>query len=214
MGGRTPYYAWMLFYCEIAMRLRVITVLLGILAASAMLAGQDRDAMVAEIAKGGEAIESLSCNFTQTRVMTMMDQKMVCTGCMKYIKGKLLRWEYLTPTAYLFILEDGKTTMQKDGQTISGNSGQNRVFREIARLMLDSVNGRCLTDEKLFKSTVSAQGNCYVAEMLPQRKEMKQMCSRIILTYDRKIGSVVKVQMLEQSGDSTIIEFKDFSINR
>lgn len=83
---------------------------------------------------------------------------------------------------------------------------QNKMFKEIARIMMNSVLGKCLTDKKDFKVSLLNQDNSYIATLVPQKKEMKQMFAKIVLHYNRESSMIVKVDMYEKNGDNTIIE--------
>ena len=90
---------------------------------------------------------------------------------------------------------------------------KNKMFKEIARIMMNSVLGKVLTDKKDFKSSVTKKGQYYIVTLLPQKKEMKQMFTTILLHYDTKLKLVTKVEMREKNGDTTLIEMKNIKKN-
>ena len=78
---------------------------------------------------------------------------------------------------------------------------------------MNSVTGRNLTSNKDFACTFFTQGDVWVADLVPQRKEMKQMFSTIRLRFDSKRRMVSQVEMNEKRGDVTIITLKDIKTN-
>ena len=90
---------------------------------------------------------------------------------------------------------------------------KNKMFKEIARIMMNSVLGKVLTDKTDFKASVAQSGQYYIVTLLPQKKEMKQMFTSILLHYDTKLKLVTKVEMHEKNGDSTLIELQDIKKN-
>jgi len=57
------------------------------------------------------------------------------------------------------------------------------------------------------------QGNDWVADMVPQKKEMKKMFKTIRLRFDSTRQMVSQVEMTEQGGDTTLITLKDVKLN-
>jgi outer membrane lipoprotein carrier protein len=74
--------------------------------------------------------------------------------------------------------------------------------------------GKCLTDKKDFKISVAETPEQYVATLLPQKKDMKQMFSKIILYVNKRQLSIAKVEMQEKKGDNTVIELKNIQLNK
>jgi outer membrane lipoprotein-sorting protein len=170
-------------------------------------------AMVAEINKTAASIRTLACNFTQVKTLSFLNDKMTSQGRMCYDASGKLRWEYTSPYTYTFILNGQQVHIQsaKNRQTI--DIRQSRLFQGIAQVMMNSVTGRNLTSNKDFACTFFTQGDVWVADLVPQRKEMKQMFSTIRLRFDSKRRMVSQVEMNEKRGDVTIITLKDIKTN-
>ena len=170
-------------------------------------------AMVTEISKTAASIRTLACNFTQVKTLSFLNDKMTSQGRMCYDASGKLRWEYTSPYTYTFILNGQQVHIQsaKNRQTI--DIRQSRLFQGIAQVMMNSVTGRNLTSNKDFACTFFTQGDVWVADLVPQRKEMKQMFSTIRLRFDSKRRMVSQVEMNEKRGDVTVIMLKDIKTN-
>jgi outer membrane lipoprotein carrier protein len=170
-------------------------------------------AMVTEISKTAASIRTLACNFTQVKTLSFLNDKMTSQGRMCYDASGKLRWEYTSPYTYTFILNGQQVHIQsaKNRQTI--DIRQSRLFQGIAQVMMNSVTGRNLTSNKDFACTFFTQGDVWVADLVPQRKEMKQMFSTIRLRFDSKRRMVSQVEMNEKRGDVTVITLKDIKTN-
>ena len=170
-------------------------------------------AMVAEINKTAASIRTLACNFTQVKTLSFLNDKMTSQGRMCYDASGKLRWEYTSPYTYTFILNGQQVHIQsaKNRQTI--DIRQSRLFQGIAQVMMNSVTGRNLTSNKDFACTFYTQGDVWVADLVPQRKDMKQMFSIIRLRFDSKRRMVSQVEMNEKRGDVTVITLKDIKTN-
>ncbi len=79
--------------------------------------------------------------------------------------------------------------------------------------MMNSVVGKCRTDTKSFKTTITENAAEYVATLVPQKKEMKQMFKKIVLHFNKKQGVVVRVDMYEKNNDTTVITLENIKKN-
>lgn len=158
-------------------------------------------------------LKSLQCDFVQTKYLKMLNDKMVSRGRMYYQRSDRLRWEYTSPYAYAFILNKDKVLLKNKTRYDVIDVNQNKVFKEIARIMMNSVVGNCLSDEKNFKTGITATHTEWIATLLPLRKDMKQMFAKIILHFNRQKLMVSTVELIEKNGDSTIIELKNIRSN-
>ena len=159
------------------------------------------------------ALKTMQCDFVQTKQLKMLNDKMVSKGKMYYQQPNSLHWEYTTPYTYTFILNDNKVLLKNKQRNDVIDVNQNKLFREIARIMMNSVVGKCLSDEKDFKTTITETPSEWVATLLPQQKNMKQMFQKIILHFNRQKAMVSQVELIEKKGDKTVIELKNVRTN-
>lgn len=165
---------------------------------------QERQA-IQQISRAAAAMKTMQADFVQTKHLRMLGEKMVSRGRMCYQQSDRLRWEYTKPYAYTFILNGNSVMMSKGGRRDVVDVNRNKVFREIARMMMSSVVGTCLTDSKNFKVSMTVDKQTYTATLLPQKKDVKAMFTRIVLVFNRRTSVVSKVTMHEKNGDRTEI---------
>lgn len=165
---------------------------------------QERQA-IQQVSRAAAAMKTMQADFVQTKHLRMLGEKMVSRGRMCYQQSDRLRWEYTKPYAYTFILNGNSVMMSKGGHRDVVDVNRNKVFREIARMMMSSVVGTCLTDSKNFKVSMTVDKQTYTATLLPQKKDMKAMFTRIVLVFNRRTSVVSKVTMYEKNGDRTEI---------
>jgi len=149
-------------------------------------------------AAAGE-IRTVQCNFTQTKHTKLLREGQVSKGRMSCQLPDKLRWEYTSPRASTILLDE-----TNKGQGFAGS---------IARLIMNSVAGKCLTDAKAFQVTAKQKPTGYEATLVPLKKEMKRMFTRLVLHFDVRQSTVTEVELHEKNGDSTIIELHDIHIN-
>ena len=172
----------------------------------------DEDAIRRKLNEATARITTMQCDFVQTKHLSVLNDKMVSKGRMYYQKSDRLRWEYATPYTYVFILSGHEILLKNKNRSDIIDVNQNRMFREIVQIMLSSVVGDCL-DDRNFKSTLTATAAEYVATLVPQRKNMKQMFRQITLRFDRKNLCVTRVELTEKNNDRTVIELSNIHLN-
>lgn len=166
--------------------------------------------IVETIDRSASRLQSMCCRFTQTKELSILQEKMVSNGVMYYCRqGGRLRWEYQSPYAYTFVMNGNRVMMRSDERTDVIDTSQNRVFGQIARIMLNTLTGQCLSAEEEFDTRVNAGVNEWVAELAPRRRDMAQLFDRIRLHFDPQRGVVFRVEMVEKSGDKTVIDLKN-----
>ena len=150
----------------------------------------------AAINSANAGVKSLQADFMQVKEMAIVKEKMVSSGKMFFQDGSL-RWEYVKPSKSVFVTD--KDQMKS-----------NRMFRSMAGLMAGSVTGINLNDPS-FKVTMYSPGKGYVAELVPLKREMKQMFTKIRLLFgaDNRVRQVE----LEESQGRTVITLSNVKYN-
>lgn len=167
------------------------------------------DSLRAVIVSSAERLSALDCDFIQTRVSPLLEDKAVSTGRMTYRRPGFLQWEYISPFSMKFT-SDGKTvTLERDGKVQPAGSGQNRIVREMARMIVSNIEGRVLLDGSMFDTEVSRRGDEISVVLRPKNKDMKKMWSSLVLTYDSRTLTAKSFEMFEVSGDVTAITFSN-----
>jgi len=170
-------------------------------------------AQTAEIARAAAAVKTMECDFVQTKQLKLLNDKLVSKGRMYYRQSDKLRWEYRSPYTYTFILNGQKVLLKNARKTDVIDTSQNKIFREIARMMMSSVVGDCLGNDKDFKTAIATTPTEWVATLEPKRKDMRQMFRQIILHFNRTKKMVSSVELIEPKGDKTVIELQNVKTN-
>lgn len=159
-------------------------------------------------------LHTMQCDFVQTKHLRMLNDKMVSRGRMYYVQPNKLRWEYTTPYTYTFVLNNSQVMMSrgKKNQVIDVN--QSKVFKEITRIMMNSVVGKCLTDGNDFKTSIAGTQTEWIATLVPLKKNMKQMFQTIKIHFNKQRSMVSVVELHEKNGDRTVIELKNVRTNQ
>ncbi len=193
---------------------RVIVCILAVLTCVPLFPQKVNEAIVKQqINSVASSLRTLQCDFVQTKHLKMLNDKMVSRGKMYYSKDNRLRWEYVTPYKYVFVLNGNKVLLKNNGRKDIIDVKKNKMFSEIARIMMNSVVGKCLNDENDFKSRITGTQTEWIAQLTPLRKDMKQMFQKINLHFSKSASMVTVVELIEKNGDKTVIELKNIKTN-
>lgn len=174
---------------------------------------QTADQIRQKVNQAASGLKTMQCDFVQTKHLKMLNNDFVSHGKMYYQQSNKLRWEYTSPYAYTFILNNDKVLLKNKQRDDLIDVNQNKLFKEIVRIMMSSVVGNCLTDDKNYKVSIATIGNEWVATLLPHRKDMKQMFQKLILHFDAKKSVVQKIELYDKNGEKTMIELKNIHTN-
>lgn len=175
--------------------------------------GQSESQIKSTINQAASQLRSMTCDFVQTKHLKLLNDKMVSRGKMYYQQRDKLRWEYVSPYQYTFIINGTQVLLKNNARRDQVDVNQNKVFKSIAQIMMNSVVGRCLSDDKSFRTSIAVSGTEYVATLIPLKKDIRNMFDKIILHFDKKKAMVSKVELLEKKGDRTVIELRNIQSN-
>lgn len=169
--------------------------------------------MLERFSQAAAAIRTLDCSFTQVKTLRFLNDKMTSQGRMLYDAGGKLRWEYTQPYQYTFVINGDKVHIKSRQSFHSIDIRQSRLFQGIAEVMMQSVTGKGLTASSNFGCAMYTHGGEWVALLSPRRKEMKKLFKEIHLHLSASKQVVTRVEMVEPSGDTTVIVLKDVKAN-
>ncbi|MDE6296759.1 MAG: outer membrane lipoprotein carrier protein LolA [Muribaculaceae bacterium] len=180
----------------------------------AAISQKEQTTIVSAIEKNVFAIKSMSCSFTQTKHLSLLKDKMVSEGKMWYKSPGKLRWEYTSPYKYQLIFNGTKVYVANKNRKDVIDTKSNRIFKEVARIMMETVTGNALSNSGDFTRTVSKDNSSYLVTLVPKKKEVKQMFTKIVLHFSQKGYSITEIDLYEKNGDRTNIRLKNLLTNQ
>ena len=155
---------------------------------------------------------AIKSDFVQEKNLSMLSEKITSKGKFWFKRDSRVRMEYTQPFQYLMILNKDKVYV-KDGQKENKVSTKsNKLFQQINRIMIDCMQGTTL-DNADFKTRVFENKNTALVELTPVTKGLKELFRTINVVIDKKDFSVSSIEMLELSGDNTILRFTNKELN-
>ena len=173
---------------------------------------EQKDVIVRSIAGNVSAVKSIQCDFRQEKSVSLLNDKVVSKGRMYFSDGNL-RWEYLTPYNYVFLVNGEDVVVKSDDKTTKMDSRSGQLYKRIAQLMANTISGSNLVQNKDFNVEVYENGSKYVAKLVPVQARMKKMFSEISLYFNNNQNIVEKIVIAEASGDKTTIEILNAKTN-
>lgn len=155
------------------------------------------------------APRSLSCSFVQTRKVSMLEDAVVSEGTLEFLKPDKIRWEYTAPFRNIFIFNNGKAKSVSDGREQKLDLKYNPMMRVIYSIMSDGLNGAVFSDGSDFTSSMKSSENESIVELVPVKKDIGRIFSRIVLHVRKRDGLVNRIELHEPGGDSTDIVMHD-----
>lgn len=173
-----------------------------------------REAQIkSSIVAASASIESLSCDFVQTKQLSLLASTLVSKGTMHYQKSDKLCWRYTTPYRYEFVLNGRRVAVRNEKSSNVIDTGSNRLFERISRIIVASVSGEGIFDSTDFNFSFTLFPDRIDVAMLPRSKQMAGMFESVTLQFSLADYSVDTVVMVEQGGDTTTIKFKNRKTN-
>lgn len=177
------------------------------------LSNGDLKSFTRAVAIESNNLESLSGDFVQTKYIQLMEESAVSKGKLYYKAPNVLKWEYSSPFNYKILFKENQLYINDDGDKSITSLRSNKLFEKLVSLISGSINGKLLADQENFDVSFFREGGKVSAVIIPRDASLKQMFSEIILIFseDHRLNSV---QLKEEEGDYTQIDFKNIKLNQ
>lgn len=183
------------------------------LSAQQRVDNKQQQRMISMIEKKASVTKYLHCNFKQEKTLKMLNHKLESVGTMDYAQPNKLKWQYTKPYDYTFIINGASITVQNNDHTNVIDARQNKVFKYVSQIMVNSVTGRCLSNSGDFNVDMYISGNQWIASLTPLKKQMKSMFKTIKLYINPQQCIVNRVELYESNNDVTEIQLTNYKIN-
>jgi outer membrane lipoprotein carrier protein len=179
-----------------------------------VLSKAQQNDIMKKIESNASHMQSMTCSFSQTKSMKMLSKKMIMQGVMYFKRPIKVRWQYMSPYDYTFILNGSKMKLGSKKSTRSVDMKDNKMFQQISNIIVNTFTGGNLNGQKEFTVQMYyGKGNAIMAKLFPRKKEIKQIYKEINLYFNPQLTMVSEVKMVEKTGDTTVISFKNVKTN-
>jgi outer membrane lipoprotein-sorting protein len=167
-----------------------------------------------EFAAASQKTQSIKSDFVQEKNLSMLSEKITSKGKFWFRKDNLVRMEYNTPFQYLMIMNKDNVYLKDGNKENKVSTSSNKLFQQINKITIDCVRGTAMENAD-FKFSIFENSKSFLVELSPVAKNLKEYFKNIDIVVDKKDYSVSRVDMIELSGDDTVINFinKELNVN-
>jgi outer membrane lipoprotein carrier protein len=156
---------------------------------------------------------TMKSDFVQIKHLDVLSEDIESNGKLYFKSESNLRWEYTAPLDYLIILRNGRISIKDEGKVSSYDLSGNKTFQKINEMVINSLQGHLLVDQGDYKYDFKESSASFMVLMYPKEKKVQEFLQSIKICFSKKDYSVEQVQMMERSGDFTLMKFKNKKIN-
>jgi outer membrane lipoprotein-sorting protein len=158
-----------------------------------------------KIAQANEKFNTVTCKFTKTVNMVMMEKELASEGNLTYVRPSQLKMEYTNPAGDLLEINGDALTLISGKQKRNSNVKGDGRMATLKNTLLYSVGGDI--------AGVVAENNASVKfEETPQYsiftlskgKGAKSQYVELVLSYSKKDFSLCVMKMVEPNGNYTV----------
>ena len=159
-----------------------------------------------------QSTQTIKADFTQEKELSLLSEKIISKGKFWFKKENKVGMEYQQPFQYLMIINQNNIYI-KDGQKENKFSAKsNKLFQQINKIMVDCIQGSVLNNPE-YKINVFENAQGFLIELTPSAKALKEFFKNINIFVARKDYTVSKLELHEQSGDKTVINYLNKELN-
>lgn len=171
----------------------------------------EKKAFVTQTSNEAKQIKTLQSDFSQVKKMDFLDNDIVTYGKMTLKSPNMLSWKYTKPYQYSIVFKENKIFINDQGKK-STVDAKSKTFEKINKLIVGSASGKMFDDPE-FVVRYFKTGSNNIARFLPKSQQLLKYIKQIELVFPKNQSTVSQVNMLEASGDTTTINFKNTKVN-
>lgn len=164
-----------------------------------------------ELRKKNEAVNSIKCQFTQTREVSILAKPINKGG----------KFYFLKPNNMLLSFNDGDYIkmssewfeMKTAGNVVATKVASNPMLKNLSSILSACVVGDFNTMSRGFAVNYEQTAKEWIITMTPQRGNASAKISHITITFDKSDMSLNQLRMEEKSGDYTAYSFSNKLFN-
>jgi len=164
------------------------------------------------LAKSNASIETIASDFTQTKNLSMLSDKIKSKGKFYFKKDDKVRIEYTSPYSYLLVMNGGRLLVKDEQKTNKINTRNSKMMQSVNRIIIDCMRGSVFQNPD-FKVQAFENGQHYLLSLSPVTEGMKKMFRQIDVYINKRNFDVNQLVMREQGGDYTDMDFTNTKHN-
>lgn len=183
----------------------------------ATLAATSQNSSVADVKSrilaAAKEKKTMECDFVLTKRSQLLKEAAIMTGRMAYQKPDIIYWECVSPGKIVFTSDGKQATIEKDGQKSTIDLKSNRIYKRMKKMLGEGMGIESLVASDKLDAKVDDLTDRWRMTMTPNKKEIEQLASKIVLLVDKSDCTVKTVELTSKNGDFTTIELKNIKTN-
>lgn len=175
---------------------------------------KEKQDIIKAIKNISEKQRSMVCDFKQEKSISLLNDSFISKGKLFYKFPNKLKWSYIKPYVYDFIINNDKVFMHTESSNQSFDINSNQLFQEISKMMISNIDGSFVTNNDLFEISFYKNKKEWLLILNPMSKSMKQFFNKIKVVFSKRNIEIKHITLVENTGDTTEILLYNKKINK
>lgn len=160
-----------------------------------------------------QTLQSIESDFSQTKYLDVLDEKVKSKGKFYYKKSNKIRMEYTSPINYLIVINGSKLKIVSDGKKNIMNVNSNKMMNEVQNMLTACTVGDLSKMSANYRLEYFEDAKSYLVKIKPISKTLQAYITSIQIYLDKKDMSVYKMILSETATNYTEYEFYNKKFN-
>ena len=160
-----------------------------------------------------QTLQSIESDFSQTKYLDVLDEKVKSQGKFYYKKSNKIRMEYTSPINYLIVINGSKLKIVSDGKKNIMNVNSNKMMNEVQNMLTACTVGDLSKMSANYRLEYFEDAKSYLVKIKPISKTLQAYITSIQIYLDKKDMSVYKMILSETATNYTEYEFYNKKFN-
>ena len=156
--------------------------------------------------------ETITSDFVQYKHLDFLANDIITKGDLNFKTPNMVKWSYVDPFVYSVIFKDENLYINDEGQKSDVNLSSSKLFKQLNKLIVNSVKGDMFDANEFEISYFKTAGNSDV-HFTPINKKISKYIKAFHIQFNIK-GDVIEIKMIEPSDDYTRIVFSNRILNK
>ena len=158
------------------------------------------------LSKNAAATQTISSDFSQSKVMKMMNVEVKSKGKFYFKQKDRVRIEYTQPNSYIMVLNGGSIAVKEQNRVTKVNTRNSATMQSVNRVMMDCLRGTVFNNADFTVKAFEARSQ-YLLKLYPKTSSMKGLFKTIDVYINKLDNQVDRLVMTENGGDYTTMNF-------
>jgi len=171
------------------------------------------DLFFEQLSKRSSEVITLNSGFVQTKLVKILDTKVVSKGMFHYRRGGEIRFDYKVPKIMSIVMTNKNLKITTTSKTTTYDFTKQRSLAELALIMEACVSGKLKKLPEKYKVAYYLSGNYHVVTITNLKKSQDNPYTKIELHFNLENYSLSDLILYERSEDTTTYTFFNLVIN-